>query len=45
MTAIPKLLEKLNITGAVVTLDAMRCQRTIAEQIVHQGGDYVFSFT
>tara|TARA_Y100000588_G_C14098826_1_gene857819 strand:- start:15 stop:1127 length:1113 start_codon:yes stop_codon:yes gene_type:complete len=43
ITAIPKLLEKLNITGAVVTLDAMGCQRSIAEQIVKQGGDYVFS--
>lgn len=43
ITAIPKLLEKLNITGAVVTLDAMGCQRSIAEQIVRQGGDYVLS--
>lgn len=43
ITAIPKLLEKLNISGAVVTIDAMGCQRKIAEQIVMQGGDYVFS--
>ena len=41
ITAIPKLLELLELQGAVVALDAMRCQRAIAEQIVSQGGDYV----
>ena len=41
ITAIPKLLELLELQGAVVTLDAMGCQRAIAEQIVAQGGDYV----
>ena len=41
ITAIPKLLELLELQGAVVTLDAMGCQRAIAEQIVSQGGDYV----
>jgi len=43
ITAIPKLLERLDITGAVVTIDAMGCQQKIAEQIVRQGGDYVLS--
>ena len=41
ITAIPKLLELLELKGAVVTLDAMGCQRAIAEQIVTRGGDYV----
>lgn len=43
ITAIPKLLEKLNIAGAVVTIDAMGCQRNIAKQIVAKGGDYMLS--
>ena len=41
ITAIPKLLELLELQGAVVTLDAMGCQRAIAAQIVSQGADYV----
>lgn len=41
ITAIPKLLELLELKGCIVTIDAMGCQRTIAEQIVDQGGDYV----
>jgi len=43
ITAIPKLLSRLDIAGAVVTIDAMGCQKKIAEQIKHQGGDYVLS--
>jgi len=43
ITAIPKLLERLDIAGAVITIDAMGCQKKIAEQIVRQGGDYVLS--
>ena len=43
ITAIPKLLKPLDLTAAVVTIDAMGCQRKIAEQIVEQGGDYVLS--
>ena len=43
ITAIPKLLSRLDIAGAVITIDAMGCQKKIAEQIVRQGGDYVFS--
>jgi predicted transposase YbfD/YdcC len=43
ITAIPKLLSRLDIQGAVVTIDAMGCQKKIAEQIVQQGGDYVLS--
>lgn len=41
ITAIPKLLKLLDIKGCVVTIDAMGCQRKIAEQIHHQGADYV----
>lgn len=43
ITAIPKLLEWLEIKGCIVTLDAMGCQKEIAEQIVNQGGDYVLA--
>ena len=43
ITAIPKLLSRLDIAGAVVTIDAMGCQKKIAKQIVEQGGDYVLS--
>ena len=41
ITALPKLLELLELRGAVVTIDAMGCQREIAAQIVREGGDYV----
>lgn len=41
ITAIPKLLELLELKGCIVTIDAMGCQRDIAAQIVDQGGDYV----
>lgn len=39
--AIPKLLMRLNIAGAVVTLDAMGCQTAVAQQIVDQKADYL----
>lgn len=41
ITAIPKLLELLELKGCIVTIDAMGCQTKIAEQIIDQGGDYV----
>jgi predicted transposase YbfD/YdcC len=41
ITAIPRLLEMLDIRGCVITIDAMGCQKKIAEQIVDQGGHYV----
>ena len=41
ITAIPKLLEILELKGCIVTLDAMGCQKAITSQIVEQGGDYV----
>ena len=42
ITAIPELLKLLELHGAVVTIDAMGCQRTIAAQIIDQNADYVF---
>jgi predicted transposase YbfD/YdcC len=41
--AIPKLLALLDIKGAVVTIDAMGTQRSIAGQIIDAGADYVLS--
>jgi predicted transposase YbfD/YdcC len=41
ITAIPKLLELLDLHGALVTIDAMGCQKAIAKQIVEGGGDYL----
>lgn len=43
ITAMPRLLELLDLKGATVTVDAMGCQRAIAAQIVEQGGDYVLA--
>jgi predicted transposase YbfD/YdcC len=43
ITAIPELLKRLELAGAVVTIDAMGCQKEIAEKIVHEGGDYVLA--
>jgi predicted transposase YbfD/YdcC len=40
ITAIPKLLEMLEISGALVTIDAMGCQVEIARDIVDGGADY-----
>jgi len=41
ITAIPKLLELLDLKGAVVTIDAIGTQREIAGKIIAGGGDYV----
>src|SRR5437667_954617 len=43
IAAIPKLLELLDLHGALVTIDAMGCQKEIAKQIVAGGGDYVLA--
>ena len=43
ITAIPELLKMLVLKKAIVTIDAMGCQREIAEQIHEQGGDYVLA--
>lgn len=43
ITAIPKLLEMLEIAGALVTIDAMGCQKEIAATIRGQQADYVLA--
>jgi predicted transposase YbfD/YdcC len=43
ITAIPKLLDLLELDGAVVTIDAMGCQTEIAEKIVEKEADYVLA--
>jgi predicted transposase YbfD/YdcC len=43
IVAIPKLLDMLAIEGAIVTIDAMGCQRQIAEKIVEKKADYVLA--
>ena len=43
ITAVPKLLEILELTGAIVTLDAMGCQKEIASKIRGKGADYVLA--
>jgi predicted transposase YbfD/YdcC len=43
ITAVPKLLELLSLKGAIVTADALNCQRAIAAKVLAQGGDYVLA--
>lgn len=43
ITAIPELLNSLAIQGCIITIDAMGCQKNIAEQIVKQKGDYLLA--
>jgi predicted transposase YbfD/YdcC len=43
ITAVPKLLKMLTLKGTIVTTDALNCQRSIAEQIVDQEGDYALA--
>jgi predicted transposase YbfD/YdcC len=43
ITAIPELIKRLELKGAVVSIDAMGCQKAIAHQILDKQADYVFS--
>lgn len=43
ITAIPRLLEVLALEGAIVTIDAMGCQKEIAKTIRERGADYVLA--
>lgn len=43
ITAIPELLKVLDVTGCIVTIDAMGCQKAIAEQIVEHEAEYVLA--
>jgi predicted transposase YbfD/YdcC len=43
ITAIPKLLQMLDLEGALVSIDAMGCQKNIAEQVREQKADYLLA--
>lgn len=43
ITAIPRLLERLELKGALVTIDAMGCQNTIARAVTAKGADYLLA--
>lgn len=43
ITAIPELLERIDVRDAVVTIDAMGCQKEIVRKIIAGGGDYVLA--
>jgi predicted transposase YbfD/YdcC len=43
ITAIPELLKVLDVSGCIVTIDAMGCQKAIARQIVEQEAEYVLA--
>jgi predicted transposase YbfD/YdcC len=43
ITAIPELLRLLHLRGCIVTIDAIGCQKNIAQQLHEHGADYVLS--
>ena len=43
ITAIPRLLELLELNGCIVTIDAMGCQKEIAQGILDRGADYLLA--
>jgi predicted transposase YbfD/YdcC len=43
IAAIPRLLDVLEMSGCLVTIDAIGCQQDIAKQIVEHGADYVLA--
>ena len=43
ITAVPELLEMLDIKGCIITADAMSCQKTITEKIAEKEADYVLA--
>jgi len=43
ITAIPRLLQALEVSGCIVTIDAMGCQTEIAEAIIKKDADYVLA--
>src|SRR3954471_4028245 len=43
ITAIPQLLDQIDLAGTLITIDAMGCQKDIVEQIVDGGGDCVIA--
>ena len=43
ITAVPQLLDMMELEGTIVTLDAMGCQKAIAKKVIEGGGDYTFA--
>ncbi|MDL1968809.1 MAG: ISAs1 family transposase [Deltaproteobacteria bacterium] len=43
ITAIPELIKQLELQDAIVSIDAMGCQKSIAKQIIDKQADYIFS--
>jgi len=43
ITAIPELIDNIDVEGAIITIDAAGCQRTIAAKIIDRGGDYILA--
>jgi predicted transposase YbfD/YdcC len=43
ITAIPELIDNIDVAGAIITIDAAGCQRTIAAKIIDRGGDYILA--
>ncbi|RMH15866.1 MAG: ISAs1 family transposase [Gammaproteobacteria bacterium] len=43
ITALPELIDMLNLKGSIVTIDAMGCQVAIAQKIIDKGADYVLA--
>jgi predicted transposase YbfD/YdcC len=43
ITAIPDLLSQINVQNSVVSIDAMGCQKKIADKIIEQNGDYAIA--
>ena len=43
ITAVPSLLEMLDVSGCIITADAMSCQKEIVKKIAEKGADYVLS--
>jgi hypothetical protein len=43
ITAIPALLDLLDVNGALVTIDAMGCQKALAQKVIARGGDYILT--
>ena len=42
LDAIRRLLDELDVTDVLITIDAIGCQHDVAEQVLEAGGDYVF---
>ena len=43
ITAIPELLDMININSAIITIDAMGCQKEIAQKIISKHADYILA--